>query len=191
MRVFIQFDVQLHSPLQALVQARRAVDMFILLESEAPRPIPGQSDEDWRSACPIAGRCMTPKAHPLHPSIFTLLLQKVGNFWLVVATSDIRCTSGRRCSVLLRSCYGSRQVVELDARQQIYCAPLRGASGSWIYRLKGKKKQRLTFLFGGGNKGWRLVWFLSFEGGIVQYKALMLNFCCWWWPWNKVYINSI
>lgn len=41
MRGFIQFDVELHSPLQALVQARQAVDMFILLESKAPRPIPG------------------------------------------------------------------------------------------------------------------------------------------------------
>lgn len=32
MRVFIQFDVELHNPLKALVQGSQAVDMFILLE---------------------------------------------------------------------------------------------------------------------------------------------------------------
>lgn len=143
MRVFIQFDVELHSPLEALVQARQAVDMFILLESKAPRPIPAQSDEDWRPACPIAGRCMMLKAHPLHPSIFALLVQRDGNFWLVVATSDIHCTSRRRCSVLLRSCYGSRRVVELDARQQIYSAHPHYASRSRSY----KEKERFASTF--------------------------------------------
>lgn len=76
MRVFIQFDVELHSPLQASVQGSQAVDMFILLESGAPRPIAGRTEQDWRAEAPIAGRCMTPRAHPLHPSIFTPLVQK-------------------------------------------------------------------------------------------------------------------
>lgn len=66
MRVLRSFDEELHSlfPLHALVQARRAGDMFILLQSEARRPITERSDGDGRAARPIAVGCMAPGAPP-------------------------------------------------------------------------------------------------------------------------------
>lgn len=97
---FIQFDVEQHSLLQALVQARRAVDMFILLESKSPPPIPDEDDQDWRSVCPITGRCMILRAHPLHPSIFAPLLQRMGtsDWSLPRVTSIAQAGGAARCS---------------------------------------------------------------------------------------------
>lgn len=75
--------------------------MFILLESEVPPPIPAQTDIDRRAACPIAGRYMTPRAHPLHPSIFALLAQRgmaTSDWPLPRVTSVAQAGGAARCS---------------------------------------------------------------------------------------------
>lgn len=168
MRVFAQFDEELHSRLRASVGARRSSQtcLYYCKWSSVGQSGPGRTKTDEPSVLLLADAWRPEPTHSIPPSL-SPLVQKDGNFWLAVAKSDIHCTSRRRCSVLLRSCYGSRQVVKLlDARQQIYSALLQQAS---IFRGKERRKKASGLLSVWGR-------FRTLSGSTESYWGIRLAF---------------
>lgn len=74
--------------------------MFILLESKAPRPIPGENDEDWRSPCPMLADawCRKP-THFIPPSSHCSYKRMGTSDWsLLRVTSTAQAGGAALCS---------------------------------------------------------------------------------------------